>query len=67
MKNLASNVEYREDVLNGMREMVEQGTDVRRLTAYLQRELELKADPIVLVLCYFRKAFGLPLPEIMPL
>ncbi len=67
MKDQASNVEYREEVLNGMREMVEHGTDVRKLTEYLQRELKLKEDSIIPLLCYFRKAFSLQLPEIMPL
>jgi len=65
--NEASNVVYRDDLLNGMRDMVEQGTDIRRLTTYLQRELELKDNSLILLLCYFRRAFSLSLLDIMPL
>ena len=67
MMDAQSNVEYREELLQEMRDMVDRGTNVRSLVSLLQSRLSLDDEAILPVLVYFRRAFSVSLLDILPI
>jgi hypothetical protein len=60
-------IDYRDSVLQEMRDMVDRGTDVRELVTYLQKELGFGPVSIIPYMAYFRQAFSVPLDVVLPL
>lgn len=57
----------RPDIITALRQMAVRGTSVRELTSEIRHRLGLKNEAIVPVLWYFTEAFGLTLPEVLPI
>jgi hypothetical protein len=67
MEQVIDEPEVRADLIEAMRDLAEQGKDVRALVRRVQSELGLNHDALLPVLWYFMKAFHLPLGEVLPI
>jgi len=57
----------REDIIRALRKKAAAGGTVRELVGEIKRGLGLEGEPIIPVLSYFTQAFGLSLPEALPI
>lgn len=56
----------RADIIAVLRQLAARGTTVRELTGEIRRRLGCENEAIVPVLWYLTEAFGLTLPEVLP-
>ncbi len=67
MNNRFESPPLRDDLIRDLRAMVERGAKVRELANEINTRVSGSEPSVLLTLAYFRRAFCLPLPIILPL
>jgi len=60
-------MELRQDVVSSLRELALRGASVRALVDEIRHRLDYRGDSPLPFLWYLKKAFDLPLPEVLPI
>jgi hypothetical protein len=60
-------MELRQDVVSSLRELALRGASVRTLVDEIRNRLDYRGDSPLPFLWYLKKAFDLPLPEVLPI